>query len=529
MGARRSALGVSHGAQETTTDSARSTALHSLPPAVAAFILRTRVPFDSVRVDRERRLGAGSFGAVYGASHTELPRSIVAKLHNLKKPIGDHAVGLSFAAEIVAYAHLMTTYPLGQECDAIRPCVPFYAWSISADRATGFIVVGEGTPLTEQRLQGMSTTDRLRACLDVVAAVLRIHAPRRLLRSDRLRTPSGPVVILHRDIRPHNFVFVPTGDADRPRLCLVDFGMARVLDIHASVPMRFRQPSSYASRDVLVQRMRGIEPPMSTVQCDYYLTLQTLTHIAGGCDPWMRIAEEMHNPELDGDLEAFVARMKVVDPRPKLAKSVDPKLRQLVERFSCKCDDEYIVNVLHTMYQDIAAALEPPTTVRAPAPVAVFAPPPPVASVQFQSSAAPAPPAGNASVRAVGERRTRGSLAAQGDNASVYVAPVLDESLSKRPKRPPPVVQKAIAKYVLAIKSNCDHCSAFGTPARLFTRDGTCVDCGIGLLPHQHAKAVVWHSCKPTTPSEVQLTYDAETKTMCLKKMCGDCKKPFTA
>lgn len=151
----------------------------------------------------ERLLGAGGMGTVYLARHPTLPRSDALKVLSAELSLDDQFrvrfIREADLAATLSHPNIVTVFDRGQTHDGQLWIAMQYIEGTTAGDLPR-------SALTAQRVTHIIT--------DVAKALDYAHARR----------------VLHRDIKPTNFLVAHPGIADQERTLLADFGIARALD-----------------------------------------------------------------------------------------------------------------------------------------------------------------------------------------------------------------------------------------------------------------------------------------------------------
>ncbi|MEM1127594.1 MAG: serine/threonine-protein kinase [Bacteroidota bacterium] len=272
-----------------------------------------------------RELGEGGMGVVFLADDPRLDRVVAVKLIRLGRLATPGQIR-RFSHEINILARLRhpaiaTIYDAGATADG----VPYFAMEYV-----------EGQPLdVYANAQGLDVKERLRLLIAAAEAVQYAHQN----------------LIIHRDLKPSNLL-VEVGDKRPPRVKLLDFGIAKLLDDSSGQPgltrtgerlftPAYAAPEQLAGRPVstatdvyalgvvLYELLTGTRPFSNDLHSD---ARQTLPHrpsmvLAQQAPPFRRAAQ------LRGDLDTIVLRALQPDPdrRYRSARELADDLRRHLE------------------------------------------------------------------------------------------------------------------------------------------------------------------------------------------------------
>ncbi|MGZ3425960.1 MAG: serine/threonine-protein kinase, partial [Polyangia bacterium] len=156
----------------------------------------------------ERRLGEGGMGRVYEAEHLELGRRVAVKVMRRKyadqKAMVERFRLEARSASKIGHPNVVQVFDYG-----------------TTDAGEGFIVMEllKGAPLSEViKQQGPMELSRTLLILSEVATAL------------RAAHQSG---VIHRDLKPANIFLIRVNADERERVRVLDFGMAKLIDIAA--------------------------------------------------------------------------------------------------------------------------------------------------------------------------------------------------------------------------------------------------------------------------------------------------------
>ncbi|MGZ3441889.1 MAG: serine/threonine-protein kinase, partial [Polyangia bacterium] len=156
----------------------------------------------------ERRLGEGGMGRVYEAEHLELGRRVAVKVMRRKyadqKAMVERFRLEARSASKIGHPNVVQVFDYG-----------------TTDAGEGFIVMEllQGAPLSEViKQQGPMELSRTLLILSEVATAL------------RAAHESG---VIHRDLKPANVFLIRVNSDERERVRVLDFGMAKLIDIAA--------------------------------------------------------------------------------------------------------------------------------------------------------------------------------------------------------------------------------------------------------------------------------------------------------
>jgi serine/threonine protein kinase len=156
----------------------------------------------------ERRLGEGGMGRVYEAEHLELGRRVAVKVMRRKyadqKAMVERFRLEARSASKIGHPNVVQVFDYG-----------------TTDAGEGFIVMEllKGAPLSEViKQQGAMELSRALQILSEVATAL------------RAAHESG---VIHRDLKPANIFLIRVNADERERVRVLDFGMAKLIDIAA--------------------------------------------------------------------------------------------------------------------------------------------------------------------------------------------------------------------------------------------------------------------------------------------------------